>query len=162
MLDLDPTLREKRTACSSPNAPSPPTWKMTGTFQSCEWEKLGDRLAGDSGTRSGPAVWIFSHREGVAASHQGPHITSAEDPLLTKCTAINNMTKPDRMSRKCLTPCIRNRLALNICPFIKRRIFCAVCFMGVFVCYILKERNFLVFFFTHVNHYINIQWYVTL
>lgn len=50
------------------------------------------------------------------------------------CTAINNMTKPDRMSRKCLTPCIRNRLALNICPFIKRRIFCAVCFMGVFVC----------------------------
>lgn len=50
---------KKRTACSSPNAPSPPTQKMTGTFQSCEREKLGDWLAWDSGTRSGRAIRIL-------------------------------------------------------------------------------------------------------
>lgn len=35
--------------------------KMTGTFEACEWEMVGDRLAQDSGTWSGYAVGIFSH-----------------------------------------------------------------------------------------------------
>lgn len=62
---------EKNSMFEPKRHPSP-TQKMTGTFQSCEREELGDQLAGDPVAQSGPAVRIFSHGAGAAASDPGP------------------------------------------------------------------------------------------